>query len=205
MNISCLRQYTARLLTGSIIGCLLVTPGRTMAQTVTASDRQVNYIAMLRTAADSVLRLPVESDARLHYFHVTIPVYDKALIIAEAEAVQQKGTANADFANTMVQLVVRLRHDLNPPNVSQGAIPLSSLIKQNTNAAVGNFLRYQQPAGLDHEQQYLWVMIQVFENLNQINIAYMQAGLTEAEKNAVLKRLNVQRQMIVQLRSKYQR
>ncbi|QEM07821.1 hypothetical protein DIU31_031575 [Mucilaginibacter rubeus] len=204
MNIQRFRNHACWLKLTIITGFLLVAGASVKAQALPVKRQSSNYLHLLRNTSDSLLRLPVGKDVRQYYFQVTRTIYSEALTIAKAEVSQQSGTQNAVFARTIVQLITKLNGDLKALPDQQGAIPVSAFIQRNTNAALGNFGRYQQPEGLNHERQYLWVMIQVFENLNQINVGYLQAGLTPEEKKAVWQRLNVQQQITAQLRSKYE-
>ncbi|QEM06171.1 hypothetical protein DIU31_022615 [Mucilaginibacter rubeus] len=204
MNIKRLQQQMTRVKVAIVSGCLLIAGSPVMAQTLPVKRQAPNYMDLLRMTADSVLRLPVEKNAREYYFRVTRTIYSEALVITKTEAAHQNGTVNAAFVQTMLQLITKLRNDLKPPRVNQPTLPVSTFIQRNTDAALGNFRRYQQPVGLDRERQYLWVMNQVFENLNQINIGYLQAGLTPEEKKHVWQRLQVQQQIASQLRSKYE-
>ncbi|WP_431199591.1 hypothetical protein ACQ86K_00965 [Mucilaginibacter sp. P19] len=181
MKIKQIKRKNSRLLL--TLGFIILSGiGRAYGQTLQATPSP-DYLEYIRKTADSALKLPPENKVRTYYYQITRSVYDQALQVTQMELARQSGTTNAAFVKTMSQLLQKLKADLLlPTGLQTGAtIPVSFL--QNVKAALGNFRRYQQPAGMDHERQYLWVMNQVFENLNQINIGYLQAGLSPEEKS----------------------
>ena len=182
------------------IGCLMISGRAVTAQTRIIEQQNPTYLGTIRNTADLALQSPPGNNARTYYYRVTKLFYEQAQEITRKEAGIQKGTSNAGFMQTMEQLVAKLTKDLHQPQ--EQAIPVIDFFQSNTNAALRNFRRYQMPSALDPEHQYLWVMIQVFENLNQINVGYLQSALSPEEKKEVWQRLMVQQQIISQLKSK---
>ncbi|QEM03662.1 hypothetical protein DIU31_009095 [Mucilaginibacter rubeus] len=175
-----------------------------LAQPLTSKKALPDYLTQIQRTADSVLKFS-PNNARSYYFKITRSIYDRALKITMTESAIQSGTGNSGFTRAMVQLQYQLRADLFPSSCKQTVTPIPDLFQRTVDAAMRNFSRYQQPKGLDRERLYLWVMIQVFENLNQINAGFLQVGLSTKEKDQVWQRLKMQQQMIVQLKSKYER
>lgn len=173
------------------------------AQVTTKKRHGYHYLENVRYVADSMANLSPSKNARLYYFQLTKAFYEQTLSITKEELRRQKENGNQQFLKAMLTLLLKLQADLKSPFPVKDPVPLSPFFQQNTKAALGNFNRYKQPTGLSLDRQYLWVMIQVFENINQINIGYLQLGLPQEEKAQVWQRVSVQQKICDQLKSKY--
>lgn len=177
------------------VTCAFSQPGK-------AGSLQTDYLLILRKTADSLRSGKLPTDAELYYKVVTKDIYQRARQITDQEAARQLGTANNDFIQTLRQLLRKLQQDLDTEKLhSEGAV-MTANFQLTTKAALQNFNRYEAPAGLSHEDHYLWVMIQILENLNQINVGFLQAELNSGQRTAVMRRLTVQQKVIEQLKFK---
>lgn len=177
------------------VTCTFCQPGK-------ARPLQTDYLLILRKTADSLRSGKLPTDAELYYKVVTKDIYQRARQITDQEAARQIGTTNNDFIQTLRQLLHKLQQDLDTEKLhSKGAV-MTTNFQLTIKAALQNFNRYEPPAGLSHEDHYLWVMIQILENLNQINVGFLQVELKSGQRMAVMKRLTIQHKVIEQLKFK---
>lgn len=163
---------------------------------------QGDYLPVFRKMADSLRSVKVPKEAAIYYIAITGNIYQRAQQITNVEAVQQQGTANTAFIQTLRQLLTKLHDELDADTQHSKSIKMTANLQVTVNAALQNFNRYEPPAGFSHEDYYLWTMIQVFENLDQINVGFLQAELNPQLRQAVLKRLTIQQKVIEQLKLK---
>lgn len=166
------------------------------------SPVQGSYLKTLRVTADSLNKIVTSKDIGATYFITTDALYTSAIQITGVEDKRQTGTSNAAFTHILLQILNKLRRDLSPDQPKLSGLHAPKNFAITVKAALNNFNRYEIPPKLNQEQAYLWALIQVFENLDQINVAFLQADLSKEQRKSVIQRLTVQQNIINQLKQK---
>lgn len=172
------------------------------AQITGKQVQAAGYLGALQNTADSLLKGISRKESGASYFSVLDALYDKARQISSQEAFRQSDTENSAFIVTIQQLLKKLQVDLYKDKPSLAKLDMPDNFQKSVKAALTNFSRFKQPPGLDQNQRYAWVMVQVFENLDQITVALLQGSLSADLRKSILQRLIVQQNIISQLKQK---
>ncbi|GAB2972256.1 hypothetical protein [Mucilaginibacter agri] len=167
------------------------------------ADKQVqviSYLEALQNTADSLLKNTPRKESGESYFNISDVLYAKARQITTQEVFRQRDMANSGFMVTMQQLLKKLQADLYKDKPALANLDIPDNLGITVKAALTNFFRIQPPLGLEQDQRYAWVMIQVFENLDQISVGLLQERLTAELRKSILQRLVVQQNIISRLK-----
>ena len=170
------------------------------AQIANKPMQVTSYLETLQNTADSLLKNTPRKESGESYFTISDVLYAKARQITTQEAFRQRDMGNSGFMVTMQQLLKKLQADLYKDKPALANLDIPDNFEKTVKAALTNFFRIQPPLGLDQDQRYAWVMVQVFENLDQISVGLLQGRLTAELRKSILQRLVVQQNIISRLK-----
>ncbi|OOQ57343.1 hypothetical protein [Mucilaginibacter pedocola] len=154
-----------------------------------------DYMSIIRKTADSLTSLKPLANANGYYFLVSKSIYDRAIFITKRELQLQAKSTNAKLVQEVLDVLVGLNKSLVSSNISKANTANPPLFVQTVKASLGNFTRYKKPEKLDRLGEYRWTMLQVFENLNQINVGYQVTGLPSEIKQQCWQRILIHQKM----------
>lgn len=161
-----------------------------------------DYQKQIKKTADSLIRLNPKNDATEYYSLVLDKLFARAIDFSHQEIKRSKKSVENKMSHKVLSELNTLRSSLTKnSSEKRKGIPLGSGFKETVIASLRNFTRYQMPSAYDQHKRYLWIMIQVLENVNQINLGYKYTGLSEEEQLIVLERLRIQQKLIQEIRT----
>jgi hypothetical protein len=161
-----------------------------------------DYRKQVKKTADSLISLNTRNDATVYYSLVLDKLFARAIQISHQEIKRHKRSMGDKISQKVLSTLTVMRSSLIiDPSARKRATPLTHEFKETVIASLKNFTRYQMPSAYDQHKRYLWVMVQVLENVNQINLGYKYAGIPEEEQQVVLGRLRMQQELIQEIRS----